>query len=46
YSTKKEARSDVIEYIEMFYNCNRLHSSIGYNSPNEFEKNLKYKKVA
>ena len=45
YSTKKEARSDVIEYIEMFYNCNRLHSSIGYNSPNEFEKSFKYKKV-
>ena len=46
YSTKEDARSDVIDYIEMFYNCYRLHSSIGYNSPNEFEKNLKYNEVA
>jgi transposase InsO family protein len=43
YSTKDEARLDIIEYIEMFYNCKRLHSSIGYNSPNEYE--IKYKKV-
>jgi putative transposase len=38
YRTRDEARSDVIDYIEMFYNSRRLHSSIGYNSPNDFEK--------
>lgn len=40
YCTRDEARSDVIDYIEMFYNCRRLHSSIGYNSPNDFEKEM------
>ena len=40
YRTRDEARSDVIDYIEMFYNCRRLHSSIGYNSPNDFEKEM------
>lgn len=38
YRTRDEARSDVIDYIEMFYNSRRLHSFIGYNSPNDFEK--------
>ncbi len=27
----------IIEYIEMFYNSKRLHSTIGYKSPNDFE---------
>ena len=38
YRTREEARMAVIDYIEMFYNSRRLHSSIGYNSPNDFEK--------
>ena len=38
YRTRDEVRSDVIDYIEMFYNSRRLHSFIGYNSPNDFEK--------
>ena len=37
YSTRAEARRDIIEYIEMFYNSNRLHSHLGYQSPAEFE---------
>ena len=37
YHTKEDARTDVIEYIEMFYNSQRLHSTIGYNIPNKFE---------
>jgi len=37
YHTKEEARIDVIEYIEMFYNSQRLHSTLGYNMPNKFE---------
>jgi putative transposase len=40
YRTREDARSDVIDYIEMFYNSRRLHSSIGYNSPNDFEKEM------
>ena len=37
YLARDEAKYDVIDYIEMFYNCTRLHSSIGYKSPNDFE---------
>jgi putative transposase len=37
YATRQEARADVIEYIEMFYNSTRFHSYLGYQSPNEYE---------
>jgi len=37
YATRQDARADVIEYIEMFYNSTRLHSSLSYCSPNEYE---------
>jgi putative transposase len=38
YTTREEARRAVIDYIEMFYNSRRLHSFLGYASPNDFEK--------
>ena len=38
YKTRQEARTSLFEYIEMFYNRKRLHSSIGYRSPVEYEK--------
>lgn len=38
YLTRQQARNDVIEYIEMFYNADRLHSTLGYVSPVVFEK--------
>jgi putative transposase len=31
-------RHDIVDYIEMFYNSERLHSYNGYLSPNDFEK--------
>ena len=37
YETRQEARDDVIDYIEMFYNSTRKHSYLGYMSPNEYE---------
>ncbi len=37
YSTREEARNSIFEYIEAFYNSQRLHSSIGYLSPMQFE---------
>jgi putative transposase len=34
YRTRNEARADVFDYIECFYNLKRRHSTIGYLSPN------------
>jgi putative transposase len=38
YQTRAEARASIIEYIEMFYNPKRSHSSLGYRSPADYEK--------
>jgi putative transposase len=38
YRTRDEARADVFDYIERFYNPQRRHSTIGYVSPMEFER--------
>lgn len=40
YATRAEARLSIFEYIEVFYNQRRRHSTIGYNSPAEFERRL------
>jgi transposase InsO family protein len=37
YGTHEEARASIFEYIEVFYNRNRRHSSLGYLSPEAFE---------
>lgn len=37
YATRDQARQSIVEYIEMFYNRKRLHSSLGYLSPEAFE---------
>jgi putative transposase len=38
YRTRDAARADVFDYIERFYNTVRTHSTIGYLSPVEYEK--------
>lgn len=38
YLTRKQAKDDVVDYIEMVYNSDRLHSTLGYVSPVEFEQ--------
>lgn len=40
YLTRNEAKADVIDYIEMFYNSIRLHSTLNYLSPVQFERNF------
>jgi transposase InsO family protein len=46
YRTRNDARGDVIRYIEMFYNSNRLHSYMEYKSPNDHEKRFNLAKAA
>lgn len=38
YLTRAEAAAEIFEYIEVFYNRERLHSSIGYITPIQFEQ--------
>ena len=40
YRTREDARASLFEYIEVFYNRIRLHSSLDYRSPAEYEKAL------
>ena len=40
YRTRDEAKADVFDYIERFYNPKRRHSTIGYLSPMEFENRM------
>ena len=40
YRTRDEARQDIVQYISMFYNSYRLHSTLDYLCPNDFEKQL------
>ena len=37
YATREQARRSIFEYVEVFYNRKRLHSSLGYVSPESFE---------
>jgi putative transposase len=38
YQTREEASQSIFEYIEVFYNRQRMHSTLDYQSPEEFEK--------
>ncbi len=40
WATRKEAAESIHDYIELFYNRQRLHSSLGYRSPVEYERQL------
>ena len=40
YATRDQARQSIFEYIEVFYNRKRLHSALGYQSPESFEASL------
>ena len=40
YKTRKEAIADVREYVAVYYNSRRLHSTLGYKTPMDYEKML------
>jgi putative transposase len=40
YGSRDQARASIFEYIEVFYNRKRLHSTLGYQSPETFEASL------
>jgi putative transposase len=41
YRDLEHLRSQLVEFIERYYNHSRLHSALGYRSPEEFERQLK-----
>jgi transposase InsO family protein len=45
FATHEEARAAIFEYIEVFYNRERRHSSLGYLSPEEFERKAVHAKL-
>ena len=40
FATHAEAKAAIFEWIEIFYNRERLHSALGYQSPVDFETQL------
>lgn len=40
YQSRYEAQQDILQYIVMFYNSERLHSYLGYKSPNQYESEM------
>jgi transposase InsO family protein len=38
YTTREQARASIFEYVEASYNRVRRHSSLGFLSPEEFER--------
>ncbi|QEG20305.1 MULTISPECIES: IS3 family transposase [Pirellulaceae] len=41
YGNLEEARISVFKYIEAFYNSKRIHQTLGYQTPEEFERNYR-----
>jgi len=46
YATRADAQADLFEYIEVFYNRSRRHSTLGYSSPVQFLENWISKQAA
>ena len=40
YETREEAKTSLFEYVEVFYNHKRIHSSLGYLTPSDYEQAL------
>lgn len=46
WATRAQVRREVVWYIEVFFNRRRLHSSLGYLSPDEYEARIHHHKAA
>ena len=46
YQSHQQARHDIFEYMEVWYNRKRMHSTLGYLSPQEFEHNIRHYSMA
>ena len=46
WPTRVQVRGAVFEFVEVFYNRQRLHSSLGYLSPAEFERQIEHRNAA
>jgi transposase InsO family protein len=46
WATRRQVRLAVFDYIERFFNRRRLHSSLGYLTPVEYEANIHRHKAA
>ncbi len=46
YQSRQQAKQDLFEYIEVWYNRKRTHSTLGYMSPEEFENNIRQYSMA
>ena len=43
FETREQARRAIFEWVEAFYNRQRLHSTLGYKSPVDFERMVREK---
>ena len=45
FETFDDAEREIAAYINNYYNCDRLHSSIGYRTPNDVERSYRPEEV-
>ena len=46
WATRTAARTELFEYLELFYNGRRRHSALGYLSPRAFEQQREHEALA
>ena len=45
YKTREGANQDVFKYVELYYNRQRMHSSIGYNATCDLERDIAWRSL-